>query len=329
MNKSLFLVAAAALTAASAFSACTSRSGPTTPPVELAAPVPGRPALKFDYQESTELVVIKNDTATGDRWSARFQRKGSSKLERENWEIVSAPDGRQLIDRLADGRFILHLLDTLGTYSTLAEAAHGAAASYGLDTPRFELHWTAGNEHFELKIGQETRIEREGSPETGYFSQPRIGGKAYPVLVMNGAAIPMLGNITSFDSLRRRTWSTLDADDIDAYEVRRGGHEVFYAERMNNGWVGRNKKRAAKGADDRLQGLSHSRILNFVDEADRTSAIEAKLKSSPLAEIIAQGRFETPARFVVTREAGRLYGAVSTRPGAVFELYPEIERFFK
>src|SRR4051812_35313441 len=94
------LLAAAAIVLASA---CTSQKG-GTPGQESASP-----PFQFEVSQVREVVVGQFSPGTGVRWSAQLRRSGT---EAASWIISDPPSDHPILDRLADGDWVNHLLDS-------------------------------------------------------------------------------------------------------------------------------------------------------------------------------------------------------------------------
>ena len=135
-----------------------------SPPSGGSAAVSSAPPLKagsrplaFEYEQVSELLLVKNDPATGDAWNARLVRPD---LKSTEWRIrtdtnagtrTGAPSNT--MDREADGFMILHLLDTLRTLEVVEVAPPTAADTAGLSPPQFALRWSWAGKPFEVRLG--------------------------------------------------------------------------------------------------------------------------------------------------------------------------------
>jgi hypothetical protein len=303
------------------------------------APISTRPPFSFDYKAVTSVLLAKSDPATGDRWSARLQREGD---DPEQWTLNPAGSARPIGDRRAAGGFILHLLDTLRTLHPVAPAPRGGLDSFGLSPPRFAIRFTVpgdgGERQYELRIGSDGRT---GSGETGAWSQflpPDTREEDAQVVLAGGAALQMLDYIRTFDALRLQTLATFTTDDVDEFELKRAGKSLFYAQREGSDWADRARKPLKADITAQLDGLTHGRIRDFIDDPlDPAAALASAIDHEPLVSALLtdrQGHVTSIRIRWETRDSKdaakkRLLATISSRPNAVFELYPELIRYFE
>ncbi|MCM2277495.1 MAG: DUF4340 domain-containing protein [Oligoflexia bacterium] len=289
---------------------------------------PGSRAFFFDKQQAVELELAKSNPATGDAWSATAIRQS---FDPPVWEIRSGPGGKQLVDRIANGSFLAHLIDTLTTLQVFEAAPKGPPEGFGLRPPRFAIR---------LKL--EPGITREihiGAPE------PKSGGAwislANPqssprITLVKGAALQMLGHLSSFDEFRQRTMlAPLAADDIDEVELFLRGKSYFYAQREGDIWTDRrNKPLRGSKADVSiwLERLVHSRAQAFIDDPVLSEKLLGILSSRPRFEALLKDRTGKATRLRVDSarvgSQDSVIAEASSRPGAVFVSYPELPTYF-
>ena len=115
-------------------------------------------------------------------WSARFARDGwlGPQQVTPRWLIRQAPEGLSPSDSIADGGFLLHLLDSLRQLRKVGTTLSGEDAGFGLLPARTRLEWTDRTRRFELLLG---------AAADGGGRYARIGNER---LVVNGAALDML-----------------------------------------------------------------------------------------------------------------------------------------
>lgn len=299
-----------------AASAAKAASSPAESAPGAVLPRTGKPLFRFDYETVPELLIVKADPGTGDAWSARLRRPDLADPRSPEWEIVSDPADHALLDRRADAYFILHLLDTLRTLQVAQTEVPGPETSLGLAPPRFALQWRAsagGSPEFELRVGAPAR-----EPSHVFARVP-----AQPPFTMNGATLEMLDRLTSFESLRLRTWAGLAADDVDEIELRRGGKPFFYAQREGAEWTDRSRKPVRGDVDEWLEAVTHARILAFVDDAAKAGRLRRMIDARPEREALFKDRRGKETRLALGRGPdGKLYATSSARPKGVFEAYP-------
>lgn len=281
------------------------------PPVAQELPV-NRPVLTFDYAKVTELSIACGDPRSGDTWTASFRTDSDGE-----WSIVSPPGGATLVDRRADSAFIRHLLDTLRTLVPTAPLPKGDLASYGLDRPLFSLRWKTPDGEHEVRIG----------------APHGAGGEQFTwvdgaTIVARGATLRMIEHIDSFDRLRRKTLLTFTSDDVDELELWQGGKKVLYAQRAGIDWQDARKRPLPAAIGERLEALAHLRIRSFIDEPESAGRLYKEVSSRPAWKAVLKDRQGRPTTLSLGRNQGRVVGLVTSRPGAVFELYPGSERLF-
>ncbi len=270
----------------------------------------GQRLMQFDFEAVRELTLVKSDPTTGDAWSAHMKWVGPDKMD---WELTSGP--HDLIDRKANGPYIRHLLDTLRTLSISEEAPKGPAASFGLEPPRFALRWDAG----EVRIGSPTEHAE------AYAVLPTLSpGRTYKV---KGAALQMLSHLENFEYLRRQTFPTFGSDDVFEIEIKGGGKAPFYAQREGETWTDRKHRKLKKDAQFLVDQLSHARIKKFVDDGAESASIrkrfEAGGRGGAPVEIVVANHKGDKVVMKLARADGKLWGTISTRPDAHFELFPK------
>jgi hypothetical protein len=287
----------------------------------------GQSAFQFDHAKVTQLEIAKNDPSSGDAWNATLEKVGPDPAD---WEIRSA--SVPLVDQKADGAFVLHLLDTLRTVRLDSPSPAGGSGDggkrAGLDPPRFALRWklaTGAGSHEELEL----RIGAAGPQGRGAHAIPVPGTSASgaraasEAWLVSGATLPMLDVLTGFDALRYRKWIPLASDDVDEIELKSNGKTWLYAQRHGNGWADRKLKPLRRDVQALLDGLTHLRVQAFLDDPAEATRIADLISKNPLAEAVLTDRAGKPTLAKAVRgDGGKLYGWVSSRPGAAFELYP-------
>ncbi len=292
-----------------------------------------KPIFSLTPTHVRELAIEKNDAVSGDRWSIALRSNA------RGWEISSA-GSRPIIDRVADQSFILHFLDTLNTLVYAEPAPQGPASSYGLEPPQFALRTTitpdtgsgGPDRVLDLLIGTAARGTDSQEPSTRFARVPPFS----QTMVVHGAAIQMLEMMTSFDSLRKRTVLSFSSDDVDELTLVQAGKEKLYAQRDGDTWTDRKHRKSKSSIREKLDSLTHLRIREFIDDADRAKKFVADTAASPLFEVTFGGRAipnsdPADAKVIVLRISSLgpdLVATVSNRPGAAFLLFPESLRLF-
>lgn len=280
-----------------AFASCTK----STSSLDLPAPTTGRAFYAFARDDVRFLELMRRYPGE-DPWRVVLKRDDSG------WKIESAP--APVLDRLADGTFVDHWLDTLRTLTPFERAREGAAKSFGLDPPRAVLKFGASSgPGLTLEIGDESQTGirfARFAPETA-------------VMLTEGAAIQMLGMIQDWQSLRKRTWLTGSLDDVD---VIRSGKRAY--ERQGLAWKAAAGRSSAADLPARLENLFHQRIKRFVDTTEETARLDERARGSKPIEITLLDRRDRPQTLQILAADDGIYGRNSTRPGTWAELHPEI-----
>ncbi len=288
-----------------------------------------KPIFTLAPDHVRELAIEKNDAVSGDRWSITVRPNPTG------WEISSA-GSRSIVDRSADPSFILHFLDTLNTLVYAEPAPQGPAASYGLEPPQFAIRATIASDDstgadrvIELLIGTAARGTDSEEQFTRFARVPAYA----QTMIIHGAAIQMLQMMTGFDSLRKKTVLTFSSDDVDELILNQGSpesaKEKLYTQRDGDSWTDRKHQPSKLGVRDRLDGLTHLRVREFVDDSERASKLAASTEASQLYELTLKGRaLPKPVVLKIASLGPDLVATVSNRPGAAFLLYPESLRLF-
>lgn len=301
---------------------CTQKEQVPSGSVRLNAPL-----FVFEPRQVSELLISKHDPSTGDVWTARINVRAEVDRSRARvWEISSAPQGKALRDRLVDGAFVEHFLNTLTTFAAVAQAPAGPAETFGLKPPVFALSWTFDGRSFNVEIGIAPgkipgRYALSRSQNTGTF-------------IAQGAALHMLENLSSFEALRRRVLVTLESDDVDEIEVWDGKKLRLYAQRQGEGWVDRKKRRlVAPWSSDAvgalLDRLTHTRIKTFIDDREQAERIARLLDPAThpsLQRVILKDRRGNPFEIRTAADPAGVWASFSARPDGVFELHSPLLR---
>jgi hypothetical protein len=293
-----------------ALSACTQRDVSKSGSVDAPKGVlktNDRP-YQFDYEQVRQLSIIKSDPASGDQWAAELRQVGPEKTD---WEIASAP--LQIVDRRANGNFILHLLDTFRTLGVDTQAPKGPLGSFGLEPPRFAFRWQS----FDLRLGNPL-------PHGMSYAQFHPAPEVYAV---KGAALQMSDHIVNFESLRLQTFATFTTDDIEEIEIERGAAR-FYAQRNGDVWADAKNKPHKRNVPQLIENLTHWRIQDFLDREKDLLAAQKLIAAGPAVVIRIkdlQGK-PTALKIVSDPKTKQTFGEISTRNGSVFKLFPQIAK---
>ena len=277
----------------------------------------GQPVFSYDYESVRELLVSRNEP-DGSPWSARFARDGwlGPQQVTPRWLIRQAPEGLSPTDSIADGGFLLHLLDSLRQLRKVGTTLSGEDAGFGLLPARTRLEWTDGTRRFELLLG---------AAADGGGRYARIGSER---LVVNGAALDMLQMMASFQKTRHQRLLTWTLDDADRVTIRWSSPAASWAaERSTGEWTRpgtRGAGRFSRPPGDALEALAHLQVASFdlpnEDFGKPTVTLEWLDRND---------------RRLFVEVDSRLRARSSDRPGAIFQLHPGAAgvlsrtRFFK
>ncbi|MBC7693310.1 MAG: DUF4340 domain-containing protein [Methylotenera sp.] len=324
--------------AASLSNGCTSRNEPpsgvnpasgglgTTSELKLNAPL-----FSFSHEQARELNLIKNDPASGDHWTARIINSGSA--EKPDWKIASS--SMDLIDVRADGPYIVHLLDTLRTLQAFELAPEGPLSSFGLTTPLFALRWLAPNSNGQM-TENEIHLGDSNLKAGGIYAclPARSGAVSHPqVFLVRGAALEMLTHLARFEALRLRKLVTFETAELDSIALKGPGIQ-WSVLRAKDTWQEAPSRRALHDPVNfqrRLEGLTHLRILRFIDDARENTALKKAFEETKVSRAFFTLRQNgsQPITLKVRQNQGKTHAWISTRPDATFEVYSDILKFFK
>jgi hypothetical protein len=278
-------------------------------------------------KQALSVNLAKADPRSGDHWSARVERNGDS------WRITSYSESTHLMDRRANGAWILHFLETLETFRADSKV-DGVTVNtitrgrYGFTPPRYAIQFQLLDEQAKIPVTHEIQI---GAPVD--FEKNPIGESysIFPpnpdIFEANGAALQMLDYMKDFSSLRLQTLSTLESADVRGFELELNGKKILAAKRDQGHWTVEleDEKYSATQAnfDEFLDRITHLRIQKFIDDASETAVITRALPHTPPFRIILQDRDSHPVSLAISKIGNQVYGTESNRGGAVFALYPE------
>jgi hypothetical protein len=265
--------------------------------------LPGRLAFDFNPKSVEEITLAKTDPITGDTWLATFANKNSL------WTIVAAPANTSLIDRIANDVFINHLIDTLAALRLQDNPMTGPPQAMGLRPSRFSVKWRTPTAEFKFFLGA----------LVGDHSGRRyISLDDSKVDIAAGSSLAMLDQIDSFQFLRNRTWTLLNADDVDEIELLRGGKPFFYAQREGESWTDRAHRPIQRDVNALLSKLTATPLESFVDDATQKAQIEKSGFKQAYSEARLIDRFGKVTSLKTTELHGITYGINSTRPEGLF-----------
>jgi len=261
----------------------------------------GSKPIQLDPRKVHELSIAKFDPTQGSQWFAHLNQ------DHELWKITSPPADRIILDNLADGIFIMHLLDTFKSIQIKDDAPKGSLESLGLDPPLFSIRWRSGPQDSEIRVGLPLK---DGSGT--YFSFK--GGSP---MIATGSTFKMLSFIDSFDFLRRKTWATITADDVDEIQLRVQSRDSLYAQREGTQWTNEKHLPLKKDILKLLNHVTTAQAIEFIDDSVRAESLTKLIQSHPQYEIRLNGRSGELVTLRMIKKNGRLYGLNSLRPETV------------
>ena len=259
---------------------------------------------------------MKNDPHTEDRWTSRVQK------EDVFWKIIMPPEGQKLVDTLANGAWILHLLDTLKTLQVVAVAPKGSLQSFGLNPSRWKLTWGGTVKNYFLSLGDPVSDQDKSK---GVYALVEYGSSK--VMVVQGATLEILSYLQKFETLRHRRLITITMDHVDEVEVHKNGKAFFYAQRQNGLWAKKDHSFLPESLSLWLERLIHIQIKDFIDDPDENKRLMTYFKT-PLYKVIFKDRKGKTSALDVVFKNNEFFGLYSDRPAVIFRLYPEAIRFF-
>ena len=290
--------------------------------------------LSFQPVETVELELQRWNPETGESWRASFIKKNPDErtLPIIRWEISAAPAPLEITDRHADSGWIQHFLDLIQTLERKGPAAPGTLSAFGLDRPRAILRLKSRqSQELWLSIGDTTatqstyvRITDKNLSNSALTSESVIDD----VSLAEGAAFEMLRRTPTFESLRLRRISTWDSDDIDTLRFKKSGKQVFFAQRLSDGWGDEKNVPSSLPISEWLEQLTHLRATAFSDElAAKSQAIKPQeaqsLQAAPRYEIELTDRSNQITKFTIHPVNGKVLARWSTRENTLFELEPD------
>jgi hypothetical protein len=235
-----------------------------------------------------------------------------------------------LIDRQADTNFIEHLLDSFGSLQITSPAPHGSLESFGLNPPAFAFRWKTPTHSYELRLGFLVKTQGGNNIER-YMTLDGIS-----VHIASGTTLRLIEQIQSIQSLRKKEWTTLDADDIDEIEIFRPAFHpslrpvgaktkakrALFAQREGDRWTNQQHQALSADISSFLIFLSGSPVLQFIDSKTQVRQI---LNHLPQAyEVKLTDRSGKKTSLSLWLQGQKVYGQNSTRPEGVFQLNPKV-----
>lgn len=308
----------------------------------------GKMVFAFVPEDVREFVILKKDPLTHEYWSVTLSRS-LAPTPGSRWKITSAPQGKPLIDSLANETLINHVISTFQTLNVSEFAPPGSLDQMGLASPHYTLKWSTSNATYQIEFGapvgygsaqgdssvsgKRYALASVDASATAEFSQSQKE-KTKP-LIIQGATLQMLSYVTDFTSIRERRLAPYESDQFDAIRTS-NAQAIFAAERNGDEWLQRSSRKKIKAPiQDWLQSLTHLRVSEFIDEESEAVRIQKKLtRTKPLQTITLEPiglekieRHRDPVRITLYEDSKQIYAEISSRKHAtlptLFKLFPE------
>jgi len=78
-----------------------------------------------------------------------------------------------------------------------------------------------------------------------------------------------------------------------------------------------------------VEGISHLRIRQFIDDEEQAAKLIPLIQAKPLYQVTVKDRKGQPTLLTLNLMDGKNWATLSSRPGNVFELFPETLRLFE
>ena len=234
--------------------------------------------------------AVEVSIVSGGSWTATFRKNGPLPTD---WVLIAGP-GKVLLDRMAKGGLIEHVMSTLQTLQVEGPAPHGSLESFGLNPPHFAIRWkTEGGSYGEV------RLAHQMSGSSAGFGTLVVQGVVSPVAKLQGALYRMVETITTFESLRQQQiLAPWIPDDFDEVEISSKGQKRFYAQRAGETWADAKGKALtepkAREITATLERLVHAQAMAFVDDLPLTQKLNARLQKAPELSILLKDRKGNP-----------------------------------
>lgn len=191
----------------------------------------------------------------GKTWSGTFKRK-----DHEPWEITSTPDSLPILDRLANDKYLNHLLDSLTTLSNIKPTDKGTEEQLGLSPPRWliQIGTPYNSNALQLKLGG---VDTQTNAVISSINMAGVTGTQ----LIRGSFLGLLDHLKNFQYLRLTTLINKKAGDIFKIEISHGKSKSA-AERQVNEWVKKNKNDVSTRLIPWIERLVHLQIKNFIDD---------------------------------------------------------------
>jgi hypothetical protein len=296
----------------------------TEAPIEVRSEL-NQKLFQFEPKKIIELTLIRIDPAFKDNFSFTFLKNGDDKLRDEDqWEMKSATHLDELKDRLANGNWIEHFLDTLTTLTPREVAGEAPLNHFGLDPPRYIIQMKTKTGHsVEVHLGDTAH-----SPSSRWGRLPHHKEGITKPMRYEGAAIQMLSLIQTPQFLRRERILISQADDIDLIQKTYQGKTTIDVEREGIEWVTPKTRKKVKAPIAKwLEALTHLRAKRFIEAEPELKLVEELFrKNDPTTERIRLD-FTNRKNEIETLEAriksGKVWARLSRRLGVIFELHKD------
>ncbi|MCC7440368.1 MAG: DUF4340 domain-containing protein [Bdellovibrionales bacterium] len=265
----------------------------------------------YDYRACDSLNLRKHDGVTGDRWSARLEKRTEG--AQAAWWILGSEPVEALSDRRANSSWVEHLLDALGTLKVDSIPDPVAEPAFGLKEPLWRLQARCGSVSWELRIGDIAGNARSGSR----FA--RLNGAG--AVAASGSAFGLLGRNGRFEDIRHPWVLAAGLDDVVLARRRRADGKTFQWERRPGGWTGQDGKSLDPSrAENWLRRVLHVAVVQVVEPPGE---LESRFRASRPGSVTLEDRLGRRRELWLGELEGRWLALSTDRPGAVFVVGPE------
>ncbi len=279
----------------------------------------GKRPFSFSPSEVSTIWFTKQDPTQNDFWSASFKKiKSDLSIKEFPWIITSPPNGESYSDNYANDNYLNHLLDTLRTLQIIEKAPlYGPLKTFGLEPPIIAIRWKVGHNVFEIYLGEKLK-NNEG--RYAYFP----GADNNTVWIVKGATLGLLDHLEGFYTLRHNSLFFISLDDIDEFEIYKGGSSWFYAQRLSGTWANKKNKAFKEDPNPWLEYLLHIKIKSFFDNGKKVKSLLKKIKKDPTYTIIFKNREKETSKLLLIpysfNNSQQLLAHTSNRFEGIFEV---------
>lgn len=257
-------------------------------------------SLAFDVSQVRELTVFVRHPEENRSWNARFEKKSPTE---SIWNIVSAPDGKDLSDTLANAATIDRFLEALSSldFSLKDSVPQPPSQKPSPDQASLSIRWSNWNADLETSQKQKPsevwefqllpQIENPDSKlksvRQAYLTYPHQ--KPSFGQVQTTSALELLESLTRFDQFRQMRLSTVAADTVAEIQVLKKDQTVFAAQRFSGRWLASESQKSSSKLPHLqkwIERLVRLEIKQFLDTDDENSQALSKAKNRPLYKIL-------------------------------------------